>query len=120
MKKLVRQLQLQINERAVMTGFCYGYCKELLSKLKKLEAEGRVFQKPNTGLRMELSRKEGMGYRSPLTPIARAVVSALNEQITGFGTDTFQCSPDELATGIAIVEEFLAIFESGPGKQLGF
>jgi hypothetical protein len=61
-----------------------------------------------------LSKSEGENYRSAFTPIAGSVVSELCKQVGGLSIDSCSSTPKETNSWIAVVEEFLAIFEKKP------
>lgn len=95
-----------------MTDFSYGYCAALLKKLKELKGEGRIFQDNEDAAKAEVENQKGCNYNTGLTLIAASVVNALQRQVAGFKiVDEFSSTPSRVGTGIAVVEEFLAIFE---------
>ncbi len=119
-KRSAYQQQLSINSQAVMTHFCYGYCAALLKKLKALKVEGRIFEDAKYTQEVEEARQEdGRNCNVYITDIASTVVNALREQVVGFRVDSNASLHNKVDEGIAVVEEFLAIFEKKPEYDSG-
>lgn len=113
--RLEQPLQLQINAQSVMTDFCYDYSEALLKKLNELREERRIFRdNKEAEYCEERYRDSGANVTAGLTPIASSVVDALCKQIAGFKVDSCRSRQDQVDAGIAVAEEFLAIFERKP------
>lgn len=95
--------RLVLQQKQVMSGFCYAYSKALVEKLKTmLDAESQ-----------QIVDKDGR-----LQPMAYAVISALTNQIDfgSYGNELQSLSirilPQEVRLFANRVEEYLTIFEA--------
>ncbi len=98
---------LLIEQRAVMSHFCYGYTRALLNKLKKLQEEDRIF---SDGLE-DAQENATLGHRNEFTSIADVVINHLTEQVSNSPFKGDLTVPDGVEDYISLLEEFLAIFE---------
>ena len=97
------ELVMVMEMKRPMNAFCYAYSRALVEKLKEMRETSRIW----------LSQDKTIACDGELTPMATAVLTALDEQISLFRYDIFNCSKRnfDVDDHIAACEEFLAIFK---------
>lgn len=98
--------KLAINEKEVMSGFCFAYCNALLEKAIVLDCKDKIFVK---GVKTAWEFQEKYST-SDLTDIAYSVLIAMSEQINGSRVASAM-TPSDVGKLIIVCQEFLDIFK---------